>query len=742
MKKNKIYKFVKKHKFAFLSFSICLFIGFLSFAYFIYKGNGAFTLRGDFNSQQLTFNMYANDVLKSGFSQWSWNTDLGTQFVGAFSFYNLGSPFFWVSLVFPSSAFPFIVGILYMLKYAVAGLLSYLFLKRFVSKKEYAVLGSILYAFCGFQSTNLMFNHFHDVVALFPLLLIGIEKLITEKRKGFFVVAVFFNCLLNYFFFIGEVLFLIIYFICRFHSDIKTMLKNIGICMIEGLLGIGLAAFLFVPSIMFILNNPRAGFSTEGIFALTFSKTEYLAMLKSLLMPGEVMFRQSAITSIDWSSTSLYLPCVACSLVIAYVMKKRNWITAMIIILAVCSAVPLLTASFYGFTAIYHRWWYMFIIIMVLASIKVIENRREYPIKTSILISLGVLILLTMYIYPDLILRKNVFLLYLMMSMMGLIILFILDYMKNDKKFIKMLLVFVSLFSFASTAFNIFLYRQGSSTSEEILKKINDSYNLKTYDMQYRYAMYDNYTSFIGKQKNIWSFDSTISPTILEFNQAFGFERTSTSMRYEEVPYLEALLSGKYKITDDAKQENIIDKYSSNEGTNYVVEQEALPIGFSQNAYILKSEFMNIKVEDRAKVAIAALVIDDDNKNTIKGLSKYTYDNSVNNVSFMGDKENLENFEITNDGFRGTISLSDVKSLFFSIPYDNGWSAYVDGKEVEIFKSIGMMALKLNEGNHNIKFTYSTPGMFTGIVVSLASCLLFAFYIILNKKLHNKHINC
>ena len=214
-----------------LSICLCTVIGVGSFLYYILADGGVFTLRDDFNSQQLPFSVALNHLLKNDLGEWSWNTDLGTQTVGAYSFYGLGSPFFWVSMLFPGSAFPYIVGYLYILKYVVAGATSYCYIKRFVKNPFFALIGALLYAFSGFQSTNLLFYHFHDAVAFFPLLLIGIEKALTENKKAWFIFAVFLNCMVNYFFFIGEVVFLLIYFVVRFWGRPSDMLKKAGICL-------------------------------------------------------------------------------------------------------------------------------------------------------------------------------------------------------------------------------------------------------------------------------------------------------------------------------------------------------------------------------------------------------------------------------------------------------------------------------------------------------------------------------
>ena len=79
------------------------------------------------------------------------------------------------------------------------------------------MLGACLYAFSGFSIYNVFFNHFIDVVALFPWMLWALDETLYEQEEhyGLFAFWVGVNLLNNYFFFIGQVLFLVIYFICK-----------------------------------------------------------------------------------------------------------------------------------------------------------------------------------------------------------------------------------------------------------------------------------------------------------------------------------------------------------------------------------------------------------------------------------------------------------------------------------------------------------------------------------------------
>ena len=92
---------------------------------------GYFTFYGDFNVQQIPFYQMCHEAITEGDINWNWYTDLGSDFVGAYAFYTLGSPFFWVTLLFPNSFVPYLMGPLLILKFAFAALTGYMYIRRF-----------------------------------------------------------------------------------------------------------------------------------------------------------------------------------------------------------------------------------------------------------------------------------------------------------------------------------------------------------------------------------------------------------------------------------------------------------------------------------------------------------------------------------------------------------------------------------------------------------------------------------
>ena len=81
--------------------------------------------------------------------------------------------------------------------------------------------------------------------------------------------------------------------------------------------------------------------------------------------------------------------------------------------------------------------------------------------------------------------------------------------------------------------------------------------------------------------------------------------------------------------------------------------------------------------------------------------------------------EPLKNVEINWRGLAGTVNLSKAKIMCFGIPYETGWSVYVDGEKRELIQAnIGLMAVELDAGFHEIELKYWMPGLTIGIVSS------------------------
>ena len=107
----------KKKQLRLMTFLIAFFVATAFFIPFLITGHGYFIFFGDFNVQQIPFYRYCHDAVRNGQFGWSYVTDLGSNFIGSYAFYLLGSPFFWLTIPFPGSVVPYLMAPLLILKF-------------------------------------------------------------------------------------------------------------------------------------------------------------------------------------------------------------------------------------------------------------------------------------------------------------------------------------------------------------------------------------------------------------------------------------------------------------------------------------------------------------------------------------------------------------------------------------------------------------------------------------------------
>ena len=108
----------------------------------------------------------------------------------------------------------------------------------------------------------------------------------------------------------------------------------------------------------------------------------------------------------------------------------------------------------------------------------------------------------------------------------------------------------------------------------------------------------------------------------------------------------------------------------------------------------------------------------------ISDIQIYTVDNSFfdeNNTTPL-----VIDFDKTKgDDIYGNINVSESGYFIFTIPYDKGYAAYVDNKEVEIEKvNGGFIGFKIEPGEHDIHLTFEAPYAKMGRLVSLIGIIV------------------
>ena len=728
-------------------FLLCLAVSsasaFFSFIYFILRSRGFFTILADFNAQQLTFTMALQNAVREAVNGWSWSNDLGISTIQGYSFYALGSPFFWVTLLFPSVPFPYLAGWIYMLKYITASVTAYFFLCRFTGSRRIAIVGAILYAFSGFQTTNLMYYHFHDAVAFFPLLLLGLEiHLADRKRKSFFILAVFINCLVNYYFFVQEVVFLLIYFLFRVRPcSGKTWVGQALSCLVCGLWGGLMAGVLFIPNILYILSNPRS--STNFYLSQFFWGGDYfLNTIKGFLLPGEAENDQAGVLLEIWNSADCYLPMVGIMPVLAYCAKKRNWLSRLLVFLLVISLSPLLSSVFLLFSDTLYRWWFMLTLVMALASCKVLEEPENYDLKKATASTAALLIgffLLVRFVpwaegEGPRIYYAFRFFLYFFIALAGVLITFLLCRLKKNRE--RNLILGVCVFAILTTGLTLHYYRASEKDPRGVATQILLGAQLETIDDQYRYRLISNYQTLPGGGSGMSVFSSARSAGSLEFDSLFDYYSNIYSLNKNEIPGLPELLGAKYSLTSASGTAAPVREYLSNGERFFVMENPACPIGYAVDGYILTEDLMTVPLEERGIALLSAAVIRPEDEARLSPIARRIDPNGLFSRDdiprFVEQNTQRAVSAFARDG-RGFICTTDYVGetpVYFSVPWDEGWTARIDGAKAEILDSGGMMLLVVPAGRHDVSFAYSAPGFDVGVVISFVSAGLFVGYVL------------
>lgn len=741
-----------------------------AFGWSIVTSGGLFSLAGDFNSQQIVFATHYNDMIKAGQLGFDYALDLGSSVIGGMAFYILGNPSFWLALLLPSKVFMYIVGWLYVLKYALAGMTAYAFMRRHVKDSDSAVIASLLYSFSGFSAEALLFYHFHDVVWLFPLLMLAFDRLMTERKRGGFAVAVLFNAIVCYYFFVGEFIFLVLYFFIVYAGQWQ-MRERIGHfldALIEGILGAGLGLGLLLPAALFTLQNPRVDFDYTGSNSLLYGAERYLFILKGLLFPGEVMSEQSAVISKNFSTCSAYLPMVGLVLVIAFIiLNRKHRLTRFLTTILICAVVPIFNAAYSMFAGLYCRWYYMAILMMALASAYVIAQWKKetavfsYPTPTQRAITKACLIwgiiaaafilFLTFVSWsknePSKIYETEVFIAWSIVCLAGILMTWFVFTSKSRYR-VKYVALAIYLFSLGTTAAAVAMYQYASAyrDSRELYEVIRDTAELDMGDPAYRYANQANVELLSHGIKNNGVFCSTVSGSIFRLYEGLALERSVKSPESPEG--FAQLTSARYTFETEEREDEIpIKTVLAANRTYYVYENASVaPIGFVYHSYITATDLKSAMDKDKAILMLKHLVVADDEIDKVRdslthGKNKLTAEESDEATrSQMIDLNSAAHLEECSSdyyedsyGFGSTIVSKGEGYAFYSIPNDEGWSAKVNGEEAEILDVNGFMAVRVRDGENTITFAYETPGLKVGGLGSAVSAVLLAAYLFIFK---------
>lgn len=191
-----------------------------------------------------------------------------------------------------------------------------------------------------------------------------------------------------------------------------------------------------------------------------------------------------------------------------------------------------------------------------------------------------------------------------------------------------------------------------------------------------------------------------------------------------------------FKFNFVPSQDSILYAYFAADG---VTDVEILHDNSSIGSYNVTKQQGFIAPIGKCSAGVKATVSADISDESVKNGSLRIYVYSLNKAVLEMGYEKLKSSCVQLDEFSDTRISGSVNVLkdgicYFSIPQDNGWSAYVDGEKTDT-KTVGdaMLAVPIKSGQHKIELRYRPEGFKTGLIISILSVIIWLAVLIAEK---------
>ena len=804
-----------------LSFLIPVFIMILIF---IQRGIFPFGdesfLRTDMYHQYAPFFSEFKYKLSNGGSLlYSWDLGMGINFSALYAYY-LASPLNWLIILCPQKYVIEFMTYMIVAKIGLSGLGFTYYLSKHTSGNKAGILFfGIFYALSGYMaaySWNIMWL---DCIILFPIVCLGIERLV-KTGKGLLYTLILGLCILsNYYISIMICLFMVIYFISLNVMDNENNWRKFVIASIRfavySVLAGGLSALVLLPEIYALKLTASGDFDFPSTFNSYFSIFDMIA---------RHMGNVKVEIGLD------HWPNIFCGVgiflfVVLYILnrkiskkEKAVYISLLVFFLAGFS-INVLNYIWHGLhypNSLPARQSFIYIFLVLFICAKAYDNFSANTTK-DLGFAFGIsmiYILLAQKIVNNEDFHFAVF----YAAMIFISIYAMLMYLHMAKRISKTYLFLISLaivviessvnMSVTSvTTINRSNYINDNADVRALLKKL-------PMDDFYRIDKVDRKTKDDGAWLNFKSvsiFSSTANASLTELFEKLGNEASTNAYSITgETPLLDMLFAVRYAIyTGESRNTNI--SYVDISGNSYLYENPyTLPLGymvderftddwnlnlgdpidvqndlaavyglpdiFEQIETIKESTSVNFQtdIDGEYYAYVTNPAIDEvefsygdgDVKKSFKNLKRHyilelgtlegekngrfvstddkdesidarvyrvNYD-SLKKLYYILNKNPLYLSKISDSYLSGNVHAVENTTLFTSIPYDEGWSVYVDGKKAEKIKIMdAFIGLKLEKGQHEIEFKYLSSGIIEGAIISAASLTLLLLICLVKK---------
>ncbi len=780
-------KYFEGRKGLYLFLGLALFTGFIVFwnyltfkNLYLFKDIGSDTV--NFSLPQLQF---IHDYLRTeGMPKWSFSQGMGQNI---FPFI-VRDPFDFILYAMSKESLPY--GIIYIefIKIILGGLFFYLYLRTIRMSAFVSVVGGLIFSFCGFMILGSGWYIFTYEAFCAALLLYSFERLFIHNKWLLFPVAILlisasmpFNLYLYGVFFLVYVLF-------RYFQEKEWDFRQFSFLLLKlfglSLLGVAMSGVFFFSNALQLIESPRV--SGESSY---FNKLSSIPLL-SLADGNNNVTAIMRLFSSDLLGTGLafkgaynYLeaPLLYCGLitlllvpqVFSYLDKRKKIIYSIFIAVWILPVIfPYFRHAFWLFSGDYYRAYSFFVsfALIITAMNALQEMQANFKINVPVLIVTFIVLLIMLY-YPyfpganpvEKDLRSFITLFLVAYSVM------LAGFSSGKFRFNIQLIILITLVIELSYLSHITVNKRTPVTDKEMHQRtgyndysvdIIDS--LKKSDVSwYRIDKYYGSGPAVHASLNdalIQNYKGT--SCYYSFNQKYyirfledvgiinGSDESQTrwAAGLRGWPMLESFGSVKYSLsknTDNRFMYSTFDSIAQVQDVKLFRNKNTLPLGFTYNEYVKRSDFKKMSMIQRNITLLNAFVVDDSLEQNFKQFRSYSMTDTTNNYLFdtltsdvgMLKSESMQMTESSESHIRGKIDLKENKLLFFSIPFDKGWTATVDGKPEELkLVNSGFMGLLLGPGIHEISLDFYPRYVKEGAILSVAGLIVYVLLIFFRRR--------
>ena len=288
---------------------------------------------------------------------WDFSLGEGADVLSTLHYYVIGDPLNLLAAAFPTRYMWVLYDGLVLLRLYLAGLFFSLLCFYTGIESRYGVLaGSLTYCFCQWGLLNAARHpYFLNPMVYLPLLVLGIEKYLREKKPWLLIGTVFVSAASNFYFFYMLALIVAIYTIVRL---LLLWPRHLGKAVVQGLqlagfciLGTLLAFGILLPMLVTFLSNNRM--SVQNGHLLLYPLKYYLCLPLAFFNTYGDYWLMLGFSALTVPAICLLFRCKK-----EYLLLKVLFCLCIIIML-----FPSLGQAFNGFSYISNRWCWSFALL-------------------------------------------------------------------------------------------------------------------------------------------------------------------------------------------------------------------------------------------------------------------------------------------------------------------------------------------------------------------------------------------